>query len=196
MSLFGMVVLFAIIFVVIYVFVLIHRSKGRHFLQEFAFPEDLKSRFASRCKDLSPGQVDFVFDGLREFFQIAIIASESNLAMPSRAVGELWHEFSLSGEEYERFCQGTFGYHLYYAAPEAPDAPGADRESLCRTWTLACELESIDPKSQRKLPLLFSVDRKLNCPDGFYYVADCTQARMQAGADKVYCGAELCDHGA
>lgn len=195
MSLFGMVVLFAIIFVVIYVFVLIHRSKGKHYLQDFSFPADLKSRFTARCSELSPGQVDFVFDGLRQFFRIAIVADESNLAMPSRAVGELWHEFSQM-DEYEQFCQGTFGYHLYYAAPEAPDSPGIDKESLCRTWSLACEAEGINPKSQIKLPLLFSVDRKLNCPEGIYYVSDCSQARVQSGTDKVYCGAELCNHGA
>lgn len=193
MQLFGIVVLFAIVFIVIYVFVLIQRSKGKHYLQDFSFPEDLRARFASRCTDLSAGQVDFVFDGLRQFFQLAIVADESNLAMPSRAVGELWHEFSLMEEEYERFCHGTFGYHLYYAAAQAPDSPGVDMDSLCRTWTLACEAENADPKCQRKLPLLFTVDRKLNCPDGFYYVADCAQANVQTGT-KLYCGAKLCDH--
>lgn len=192
MSLIGGILLFLLTVLAGYIIYRIKRNTGVRFLNSYAFPKELSARLLARHPEFTPAQVEFVFDALKQFFEIELIADKHAVAMPSRAVAELWHEFTLFDKEYQFFCQRTFGYNLYYSPAEAINSDGSQKESLCHTWKLACEMEREDPKSPQKVPLLFSVDGKLNFPDGFHYVADCGQARVHTGAHHLYCGADLC----
>ncbi len=63
-----------------------------------------------------------------------------------------------------------------------------------RSWYFACHEENINPKQPARLPLLFALDTKLNIPNGFVYLADCSGVQRQGDpASGTYCAADFGD---
>lgn len=65
------------------------------FINDFVFPECLRTKLKCVCPSLSEAEVLRVEDGLRCYFIISTMAGKQNLAMPSQAVDIIWHEFIL-----------------------------------------------------------------------------------------------------
>lgn len=166
-----------------------NRASRARFLEHFTFPKGLDARLLKRRPELTPAQIRLVFEGLRQYFFIAMKANRRMVAMPSQVVDDLWHEFILYTRHYQAFCDKALGRYLHHTPAEAMILPGAQSSALRLSWKLACKLEGIDPAKPRRLPLLFAIDSQLGIADGFHYVPDCKGVANQSGG--TYCGADL-----
>lgn len=123
--------------------------------------------------------------GLKQFFLASLLGGKKFVAMPSRIVDDLWHEFILDTREYEQFCAKAFGRFMHHT-PAVAMGPAAGRkiaDGLRRAWWFACKEEGIDPKQANRLPLLFALDGELHIPNGFRYSRDCDALRREGVAD-------------
>lgn len=175
--------------ILVYAYSRSSRAARERFLENYSFPRGLDARLLKRRPELAPDQVKLVFDGLRQYFRIALMADKRMVAMPSQIVDDLWHEFILYTRNYQSFCSEAFGRQLHHTPAEAMAAPGTQGSALRRSWKLACKLEGIDPAKPYRLPLLFAIDSQLGISDGFHYVPDCKGVTTQSGG--TYCGADL-----
>lgn len=168
------------------------RHAGRRaFIAAYAFPKGLDARLRKHHPQLSATQIDRVFEGLRQFFTVALEAKGKFVAMPSQVVDDLWHEFILYTRNYELFCRRGQGRFLHHTP--AVVAGSALRGSVHLTWRLACREEGINPLKPRRLPLLFALDGDLDIPNGFRYVPDCSRLPPDQRSSDTYCGAALGD---
>lgn len=164
-------------------------------LREAALPQFLKRKLRETYPHLSGKDCELVERGLRQFFYACLRSERKFVAMPSRAVDAMWHEFILHTRAYREWCELTLGWFLHHTPAEALGTRSRGREGLRRAWVWACRDESIHPRHPTRLPLLFALDGKLRIPNGFSYVPDCRDiARKDAqGGDgsTAYCGSEL-----
>lgn len=163
------------------------RGRRIQFIRRVMFPESARRKLREMYPSMTAAQEGLVTEALRDYFRIAFLAQPRVVAMPSKAVDVLWHEFILATHEYHRFCQKAFGHYLHHVPNEAMDNPERVRDSLKRSWRLACTLEGIDPLKPNRLPRLFRVDAELNIPGGYHYALDC----RQPGRDTPYCGSHV-----
>lgn len=161
----------------------------RRFVQMFAVPLPLRRKLHGHYPGLTAAQEELVVEALRDYFRIALEAQRRLVAMPSKAVDALWHEFILSTHEYHAFCRKAFGFYLHHVPNEAMANPGNASQSLKRCWRIACGLEGIDPKRPDRLPRLFRVDAELGIADGYRYQLDCSNPH-RAG-NNPYCGSHI-----
>lgn len=116
-------------------------------------------------------------------YETCFISDEEKGIMPSIAVDFAWKTFSKMNEHYTRFCSTVLGCHLdysltcpantaintqkliYWHSYENDDAT----EIFTNTWLMSCKAENIDPVFPARLPLLFSLDQRLNIPSGLCY---------------------------
>jgi hypothetical protein len=149
-----------------------------HFIDSYVWPPGLLKKVQRTFPELSPIQIERIGLGLKQFFRAYHRGGYRNVAMPSQAVDELWHEFILYTKAYDAFCEKAFGRFLHHT-PAAVLAPGLKKsnEGLRRVWWQACKEEKIDPKAPAALPLLFALDTDLKIANGYRYVPDCGSVR-------------------
>lgn len=143
-------------------------------IREAPLPRFLQRKLRETYPHLSTRDCELVERGLRQFFMACLRSNKQFVAMPSRAVDVLWHEFILHTQAYKSWCHTALGFFLHHTPAEALGKKARNNDGLRRAWFWACKEESIDPKSPSRLPLLFALDAKFAIPNGFTYVPDCS----------------------
>ncbi len=159
------------------------RSRRRQLVLEHPFPAFLRDKLRRHYPMLNDMEIDKVERGLRQFFIASAQANGRFVAMPSKVVDALWHEFILHTRGYEAFCKKVFGRLLHHTPTEAMPAAnhGSNFNGLRRAWYWSCKEEGIDPRKPNRLPVLFALDMQLNIEGGYRYAPDC----RLLGADRV-----------
>jgi len=160
------------------------------FIDEYQFPRGIRERVRKRYPHLSDGDLDLVFDALREYFHLCRKAGRRLLAMPSQVVDVAWHEFILFTRNYEAFCTHALGRFLHHTPTEAMPSRTMASDGIKRTWRMACRRVGTDPLAATSLPLLFSIDGRLAIPDGFSYALNCTHL-VAPGISATYCASHI-----
>jgi len=166
-------------------------------IRGYAFPAFLKQRLMRAHPQLSEAAARDVERGLRQFFGASAQAEGRFVAMPSKVVDTLWHEFILHTRGYEVFCRKAFGRMLHHTPAEAlSSAPAGKKarnpmqhEGLRRAWYWACRDEGIDPRKPSRLPLLFALDATLGIAGGYVYALDC--GLLGADRGSTHCASDL-----
>lgn len=161
----------------------------RRYVQRFTVPPHVRRKLREHYPDLGAAHEELAVDALKDYFRIALEARRKLVAMPSKAVDALWHEFILSTHDYHAFCKKAFGYYLHHVPQEAMAQPENASQSLKRCWKIACALEGIDPLRPQRLPRLFRVDAELNITGGYRYELDCTKGPR--ANRNTYCGSHM-----
>lgn len=173
------------------------RSVREHYIREAPLPRFLQRKLRESYPHLSTRDCELVERGLRQFFMACLRSRKQFVAMPSRAVDALWHEFILHTQAYKGWCDNALGFFLHHTPAEALGSRARHNDGLRRAWFWACKEESIDPKAPSRLPLLFALDAKFAIAGGFSYVPDCTDIarKNDAGGDGggTYCGTSFSD---
>ncbi|SER43774.1 glycine-rich domain-containing protein [Giesbergeria anulus] len=173
------------------------RAARERFVREAALPQFLKRKLRDAYPHLAQKDAELVEQGLRQFFLSCLRSKRQFVAMPSRAVDVLWHEFILHTRAYQDWCQSALGFFLHHTPAEALGRRAKHNDGLRRAWYWACKQEDIDPRAPLRLPLLFAVDAQLGIANGFFYLPDCSDiARKNAAGDSggtTYCGTDFAD---
>ena len=154
-------------------------------LREAPLPLFLKRKLRASYPHLSGKDCDLVERGMRQFFLACLRSNKQFVAMPSRVVDAMWHEFILHTQAYQDWCNLTLGWFLHHTPAQALGAKARSNDGLRRAWYWACKDEAIAPKAPTRLPLLFALDAKLKIENGFHYVPDCNdiQRQREVGSD-------------
>lgn len=168
------------------------RARREAYIRDFILPHGLFDKLRARHPHLSLKDCQLVAQGLRQFFLAHLKSGRKYVSMPSQVADDLWHEFILYTRNYDQFCRRAFGRFLHHT-PAAVLSPGQQGNAgIRRTWFHACHEENINPHKPARLPLLFALDGKLDIPNGFTYVPDCSGfQRKDDGGAAPYCGADL-----
>jgi hypothetical protein len=166
-------------------------------IREAPLPQFLKRKLRETYPHLSGKDADLVERGLRQFFLACHRSKRRFVAMPSKAVDAMWHEFILHTKAYDNWCQLALGYFLHHTPAEVLGQQADRNDGLRRAWYWACRDEAINPRHPTRLPLLFALDGKLGIEGGFSYVPDCRDIGRKSdqngnGADS-YCGSSFSD---
>jgi hypothetical protein len=187
-------VLFGIAIATAIVLAAVARQRSRRardtFIDDYEFPRGIRERVRKRYPHLSDGELDLVFEALREYFHLCRKAGRRLLAMPSQVVDVAWHEFILFTRNYDAFCRKGLGRFLHHTPTEAMHAPTLAGEGIKRTWRLACRRAGIDPLAATALPLLFAIDGRLRIADGFNYALNCVHLAATGGST-TYCASHI-----
>lgn len=174
------------------------RWQREQVVREAPLPQFLKRKLRDTYPHLSAKDCDLVERGLRQFFLACLRSRRQFVAMPSRAVDAMWHEFILHTQAYRDWCQLALGHFLHHTPAEVLGPQARANDGLRRAWYWACRDEAITPRTPSRLPLLFALDAKLAIPNGFVYAADCgsrLQDRSDNGGAAVHCGTHFSDGG-
>lgn len=159
------------------------------------FPRGLFEKLKAKHPHLTTKDCQLVAHGLRQFFLAHLKSGRKFVSMPSQVVDDLWHEFILYTRNYQVFCHSAFGRFLHHSPAAILGSDRQRNEGLRRCWWYACKEENINPRSATRLPLLFALDAKLNIPNGFRYVPDCSGVQRAGdpghGAAATYCGGDF-----
>ncbi len=174
------------------------QHQRERWVREAPLPQFLKRKVRQIYPHLNGKDMDLVERGLRQFFMSCLRSNKKFVAMPSRAVDAMWHEFILHTKGYKDWCSVALGRFLHHTPAEALGAKAKNNDGLRRAWYWCCKEEGIDPRAPTRLPLLFALDAKLQIPNGFHYVANCADIHRKNanGADDsggVYCGTDFSD---
>ncbi|KQO14635.1 hypothetical protein ASF11_13325 [Acidovorax sp. Leaf76] len=169
------------------------------YVREAALPQFLKRKLREAYPHLNQKDCELVERGLRQFFMACMRSRKQFVAMPSKAVDAMWHEFILHTQAYKTWCERALGFFLHHTPAEALGARAKNNDGLRRAWYWACKDEGIHPKYPSRLPLLFALDAKLAIAGGFAYVPDCRDIirKSDAGGDAsgTYCGTHFANSG-
>ena len=161
------------------------------------FPSFLRDKLRAAHPQLDDAAARDVERALRQFFIASAQAGGRFVAMPSKVVDSLWHEYILYTRGYEAFCRKAFGRMLHHTPAEAlpPSRQTGSRRAhqfagLRRAWYWSCKEEAIDPRKPSRLPLLFALDSSLAIAGGFAYVPDCSLLGADRGTNgtATHCG--------
>lgn len=159
-------------------------ANARRVIRQHPLPPHLHGKLREAYPQLDAAQVRQVERGLRQFFLASAMAHGRFVAMPSKVVDAMWHEFILHTRAYEAFCRQAFGRLLHHTPAEAlaaePDRADKNFQGLRRAWVWSCRDEGIDPRRPQRLPTLFALDAALGIPGGYRYAPDC----QRLGADR------------
>ncbi len=170
------------------------RWRRERAVREAALPQFLKRRLRETWPHLDGKDCDLVERGLRQFFVACQRSDGKFVAMPSKVVDAMWHEFILHTRAYRDWCELVLGRFLHHTPAEALAGDAGRNDGLRRAWYWACRDEAIDPRHPTRLPLLFALDAKLKIEGGFRYLPDCRAIRAQGEANAtVYCGSSFSD---
>jgi hypothetical protein len=168
-------------------------ANARRVIRTHPFPSFLRERVRAAHPHLDDAALRDVERGLRQFFLASAQAGGRFVAMPSKVVDTLWHEFILHTRGYDSFCRQAFGRMLHHtpaeAMPHPPDSLSRKTQQfagLRRAWYWSCKEEAIDPRKPSRLPLLFALDSTLAIAGGYVYVPDCTLLGNDRG--NTHCG--------
>ena len=177
--------------------VLLHkwgRWRRERIIREAPLPRFLQRKLRESYSFLSVKDAELVERGLRQFFLAVHRSDRRFVAMPSRVVDTLWHEFILHTQAYRDWCRLAFGRFVDHTPAEVLGASPAHNDGLRRAWYWACKDEAIDPRAPSRLPLLFALDTKLQIEDGFHYEPDCGAPRRRPRAGAAAAGAAAYVH--
>ncbi len=164
-------------------------------IREAPLPQYLKRKLRETYPHLSGKDCDLVERGLRQFFLACHRSHSRFVAMPSRVVDTMWHDFIVHTRAYQDWCDPTLGRFLHHTPAEVLGAKASGNDGLRRAWTWACRDEAIDPRRPSRLPLLFALDAKLGIANGFSYLPDChdiDRLNLQGGdSNGTYCGTDF-----
>jgi hypothetical protein len=138
-------------------------------------PESVGQDLKWRHRDLV--DIDPAIQGLRQWLRIHVLAP-GELAMPSRSVDLLWHEFILNTKAYDQFCAKAYAHKLDHKPAKSMTTDQLVRlrsEGLGWTFALACRDENLSLAHPSKVPLLFGVDSEIGIPDGRPWILSCGQ---------------------
>jgi hypothetical protein len=175
------------------------RWQRERLIRESPLPGWLKRKVREAHPGLSQKDAELVERGLRQFFLACHRSGGKFVAMPSRAVDTMWHDFILHTQAYRDWCSLALGRFIHHTPAEALGGKAKHNDGLRRAWFWTCKDEAINPRKPTRLPLLFALDAKLAIPNGFRYAADCgdIDRRSRRGADPatgiIYCGTEFSD---
>jgi hypothetical protein len=188
------------IFTAIVVVSLVHtwrRSVRERYLREAPMPQFLKRKLREMYPHLSAKDSDLVEHGLRQFFLACSRSKKQFVAMPSKAVDAVWHEFILHTKAYDRWCNLGLGRFLHHSPAQALGRQARGNDGLRRAWYWTCKDEAIDPKTPSRLPLLFALDTKLGIAGGFANKPDCSDIHRKnvdgGSGGETYCGTSFSD---
>jgi hypothetical protein len=166
-------------------------------IREAPLPQFLKRKLRETYPSFSSKDCELVERGLRQYFMACNRSSGKFVAMPSKAVDAMWHEFILHTKAYEAWCALTLGRFLHHTPAEALGRKADRNDGLRRAWFWACKDESINPRKPSRLPLLFALDAKLAIAGGFSYLPNCHDINRKSdhnGSDGAsYCGTSFSD---
>lgn len=171
-------------------------ARGREsYIRTFNLPKGLYRRLSKHHPNLSTAEFQLVCESLRQFFLIHLRSGRKLVAMPSQVTDDLWHEFILYTQAYQKFCNKGFGKFLHHTPAAAlSSTQKKNNVGIKRTWFHACQIENINPRVPTQLPLIFAIDAQLNIANGFDYVTDCKKAGLTANKGSngaVYCGGDF-----
>ena len=193
----GWVALFAASLLAVVLWRVWARWQHEKVVREAPLPHYLKIKLRGIYPQLSDKDIYLVERGLRQFFLACLRSKKAFVAMPSKAVDAMWHEFILHTQAYKDWCELALGWFLHHTPAEALGKQAKGNDGLRRAWYWACRDEAINPKAPSRLPLLFALDTKLHIEGGFAYQPDCRDIRRkgQAGGDSsgAYCGTSFSD---
>src|SRR5688572_500826 len=138
-------------------------------IRESPLPMWLKRKLRQAHPGLSLKDAELVERGLRQFFLACHRSRGKFVAMPSRAVDTMWHDFILHTQAYRDWCILAMGRFLHHTPAEALGGQARHNDGLRRAWFWSCKDEAINPRHPTRLPLLFALDAKLQIPNGFRY---------------------------
>ena len=161
-------------------------------IREAPLPQFLKRKLREAYPHLTQKDAELVERGLRQFFMACNRSQGRFVAMPSRVVDALWHEFILHTQAYRDWCALALGRFLHHTPAEALGAQAQRNDGLRRAWFWCCKDEAINPRQPTRLPLLFALDTKLQIANGFHYLPDCRDIDGKGG-DGSYCATEFSD---
>lgn len=166
-------------------------------IREAPLPQFLKRKLRQSYPHLSGKDVDLVERGLRQFFLACHRSKHQFVAMPSKVVDVLWHEFILHTQAYQRWCDIALGRFLHHTPAEVLGKRADRNDGLRRAWFWACKDESINPRQPSRLPLLFALDAKCGIAGGFQYLPDCKDIDRKSDANGdssgSYCATDFSD---
>lgn len=157
-------------------------------VRESPMPQFLKRKLRETYPHLSGKDAELVERGLRQFFLACLRSKGKFVAMPSRVVDSMWHEFILHTRAYRDWCELLLGRFIDHVPAEVLGNNAGTNDGLRRAWYWACRDENINPKHPTRLPLLFALDAKLNIANGFAYVPDCGGVRRSSDGAGAHCG--------
>jgi hypothetical protein len=160
------------------------------YIKNYRFNSSIGKKVLARYPHLTETQVQLVFDGLREYFYICNMAKRRMVSMPSQVVDVAWHEFILFTRSYQTLCKKSLGRFLHHTPTEAMRTATLAQDGIKWAWRLSCAKNSINPANPAVLPLLFSIDTKLNIEDGFKYSTNCKDRSSPVNADG-YCAGHI-----
>jgi len=163
------------LFLVLLIFSYYINQQRSIFIDRYEFPAGVTKRIKQKYDHLTDDDISHILDGLKSFFIISLKAKGKMVAMPSQSIDFAWHEFILFTHSYQLFCKKGLGGFLHHTPTEAMKTPTSAQLGIKRAWRISCDLESIDPKRPRRLPLIFAIDKTLNIEDGFIYNINCFQ---------------------
>lgn len=149
-------------------------------IREAPLPQLLKRKLRDQYPHLSGKDAELVERGLRQFFLACHRSQRQWVAMPSKAVDAMWHEFIVHTAAYGSWCQLALGRFVHHTPAEALGLKADRNDGLRRAWFWACRDEGINPKVPTRLPLLFALDAKLGIPGGFSYLPDCRDIHLKS----------------
>ena len=166
-------------------------------IREAALPQFLKRKLRTQFPHLSGKDADLVERGLRQFFMACNRCPSKFVAMPSKVVDAMWHEFILHTHGYANWCELALGRFLHHTPAEALGTLPQRNDGLRRAWYWACKDESIDPRHPTRLPLLFALDAKLGIAGGYHYVPNCNDIARKSDSNgsgsSSYCATSFSD---
>lgn len=168
-------------------------ARAEH-IRGYMLPRGLLDRFGVIRPELTLKERQLVARGLRQFFLAHLKSGGKFVSMPSQVADDLWHEFILYTRHYETFCKEAFGSFMHHTPAVALGADRQNNSGLRRAWWYCCLEENINPKAATRLPLLFSLDEKLNIENGFHYTVDCKGVKRDGAMDSggtVHCGGDM-----
>lgn len=166
------------------------KAQRADYIRSYMFPPGLLEKLRTKHPGMTAKDAQLVARALRQFFLAYLKSNFQFVSMPSQVVDDLWHEQILYTRHYDIFCRKAFGRFMHHTPAVVLSKGRRDNAGLRRTWWHACLEENINPRKPTRLPLLFSLDKKLGVPGGFIYAPDCTALR-RAGDGSVYCGGDF-----
>ncbi|MES2945787.1 MAG: hypothetical protein V4772_23210 [Pseudomonadota bacterium] len=162
-------------------------------VRETPLPQFLKRKLRDVYPHLSVKDTELVERGLRQFFLACQRSRKKFVAMPSRVVDSMWHEFILHTGAYREWCDLVMGRFIDHVPAEVLGKNAGSNDGLRRAWYWACRDEAIQPRQPSRLPLLFALDAKLGIANGFHYLPDCRDIDRAGSSSGVYCGESFSD---
>ena len=156
-------------------------------------PHFLKRKLLTTYPHLSAKDAELVERGLRQFFLACQRSRKQFVAMPSKVVDSMWHEFILHTSAYREWCELVVGRFIDHVPAEVLGKNAKANDGLRRAWYWACRDEAILPRQPSRLPLLFALDTKLAIENGFAYQPDCRGLALGNSPGGVYCGESFSD---